>query len=390
MFLAAYHEKKTGFRPLSLTFFILVFLACLPVEAHALPFFSRQIGRDCTYCHTIIPKLNETGRTYKSNGYRFAAEGEWKEVRDWTMVPVSVEIEAEGAYSRIKSNGVKTTSSDLKIEEVEIAAGGAAGKTGRVSAIGKISFSQTDAGTATSVTKAFVQVNDLAGPAGEGAFNVRAGQWDLGLPFLNPAGAFITNRFLAETTLNILTLEQKGIEVNGIYGTEGERLFTHRYSLGLAREDVNNDDKLKGYYGTYSVTFNEAINLGAIFRGGREKNGARDASYRKYGVAAEADGGPLVLTLAYFKSDRSGLPGRNDALTEFLYKPFSKVGFGGRYEFLRERGRKGVKSQSIMARYSILSNVYAQLEFRGLSDKGRVSGSNEDESKVRVFLTAVF
>ena len=60
-----------------------------------MPFFARRIGRDCTYCHTLIPKLNEMGRTFRSNGYRFTAEEEWQDVRDWQTVPVSVEAEVE-------------------------------------------------------------------------------------------------------------------------------------------------------------------------------------------------------------------------------------------------------------------------------------------------------
>ncbi|MBI5810438.1 MAG: hypothetical protein HZB21_04530, partial [Deltaproteobacteria bacterium] len=122
------------------SFLFLTFL--LPEAASALPLFARQVGRNCTYCHTIIPKLNETGRIYKSNGYRFEAEKEWKDVKDMTVLPVSFEAEVEGAYDKTTTSGVKTETSDLKVEELEISGGAALDKTGRVSALVSIAVSQ--------------------------------------------------------------------------------------------------------------------------------------------------------------------------------------------------------------------------------------------------------
>ena len=47
-----------------------------------MPMFAKRIGRDCSYCHVAFPKLNETGRIFKTNGYRFAEEEEWEEVAE--------------------------------------------------------------------------------------------------------------------------------------------------------------------------------------------------------------------------------------------------------------------------------------------------------------------
>lgn len=377
-------KAAVSFLSAALPFFI------FSADAYAFPFFSRQVGRDCTYCHSIFPKLNETGRAYRSGGYRFAAEGEWKEVKDWTALPASFEAEIEGAYSRIRSNGVRTESSDLKVEEVELSAGGAMGKSGRISALASVITGQTDTGTDTRVNRAFVQINDLAGERGEGALNLRAGQWDLGLPFLNTSGMVITNQYLAETTLGLLNREQRGVELNGFVQGSKETLPTHRYSVGLTREDVNSSSKLKGYYATYSATFLEVYSIGAIYRGGHEKNGLNDISFNKYGLAGEAEAGPVILTLAYFRVDRTGAPDINNYLAEAFYTPVPRLSFGARFDYAKEKDKKGIKSQSFMARYNILSNAYAQVEYRGLSDKDHLKGANEDEDKVRVFLVAVF
>ncbi|MBI5561737.1 MAG: hypothetical protein HY894_02620 [Deltaproteobacteria bacterium] len=195
---------------------VIVALAALgAADAVAMPFVARQAGRGCTYCHSVIPKLNETGRAFRSNGYRFDSEGAWDEVKDLSSIPASVEVEVEAAFSRTTASGAKTRSSDLAIDEAELSAGGAFGKTGRVSVMSIFAVSQTAAGYETALHRAFAQVNDLAGGKGAGALNLRAGQWRMGLPFLNAAEAVITNAYLAQSAQNILTLDQRAIELNG-------------------------------------------------------------------------------------------------------------------------------------------------------------------------------
>ena len=369
---------------------VLAVLAFLPVDAVAMPFFARRIGRDCTYCHKAIPKLNDTGRVFRSNGYRFVAEEQWQEARDWQTFPIAVEAEVELLYNRLTTGGATTESNDMKVEEVEIAAGGPMGKSGRVSAMALVVFSDTGSGVDTSVDKAFVQVNDLVGARGEGRLNLRAGRWEVGLPFFNSTSTPLGNGYLADSALNILTSGQRAVELNGSVVREGEESsFAHRYSAGLSREDIYGGEKLAGFYGTYSFTINEAYSLGAIYRTGREKLGSVDTSYNKYGVAGEVDAEWAVFTAGFFKSGSNGAPERDDYVVELLV-PVGKLTLGARYDYLKEHGRDGAGSQTVMVRYNILSNVYAQLEYRGLDDPALVTGTNEDESKLRAFLVAIF
>lgn len=385
-------RRPTGaYRYVAVVLFLaLAVLAVVPADALAMPFFARRIGRDCTYCHIAIPKLNETGRVFRANGYRFAAEEEWQHAKDWKAVPVAVEAEVELAYNRFKTSGARTESNDMKVEEVELFAGGPMGKSGRVSSVIGVAFADNGSGVDTTVSKAFVQVNDLAGPSAEGWLNLRAGRWDIGLPFLNTLGSPAGNAYLADTTLNVLTPGQDAVELNGSVVREGEdSSFAQRYSAGVSREDVFGGEKLAGVYATYSFTIDEAYSLGALYRTGREKLSTVDTSYNKYAIAAEVDAEWAVLTAGYFKSDRNGAPERDDYVMELLV-PFDKLSFGARYDYLKEHGKDGAKSQTLMVRYNILSNVYAQLEYRGLDDSAHVTGSNEDELKVRAFLTAIF
>jgi len=251
-------------------FALCVLSAICPSAALAVPFFSRQIGRNCAFCHTLIPKLNEKGRVFRSNGYRFPGEGEWKEVGAMPTVPVSLELEAEGMYDRVKNSSWKE-SSNLKLDETDLTAGGAVGKSGRISMLASVLAVEKNPGPGVNVgvQKGFVQVNDLAGRAGEGALNFRLGRWDIGFPFFNTIGSVITNRLLADTVLNVFTPQQNAVEFNGsIVADEDSPYPTHRYAIGATDETVLTGSRLKGYYAMYSATFAEVINIGGIYRGG--------------------------------------------------------------------------------------------------------------------------
>lgn len=373
-------------------FLILSFL--LIQDAWALPIFSRQIGRDCTYCHTLIPKLNETGRVFRSNGFRFEAEGEWKNVKDWTTVPVSVEVALEAFDNRARASGVDTESSDITIDEVELFAGGVIGKSGKVSARATLAIEpeDTDASTFKAViAQAYIQVNDLAGGQGEGLLNVKAGHDAIGLPFLSARQRVIHRAYLADTVLGLITKRQRFVELNGIVVADEESWSpTHRYSAGISREDVNSDDKIKGHFATYAATFKEALSIGFIYRRGEERSGADDTAYRKYGAALEAALGSVILDIGYFRSDRKEAADIGDFLAEVFFIPKSRWSLGARFETARQKGKQGVKEHSFMARYGVLSNVYAQLEYTGLTDKSHIAGSNERQRESTVSLVALF
>jgi hypothetical protein len=47
-------------------------IALTPPPAHAIPPFARKYRISCATCHVAIPKLNELGETFASNGFEFA------------------------------------------------------------------------------------------------------------------------------------------------------------------------------------------------------------------------------------------------------------------------------------------------------------------------------
>ena len=370
-----------------------------PETVEAMPFFARQISKNCTFCHSAFPKLNETGRIFLSNGYRFAenAEDGWKEVKDSITLPLSAEIEIEGKYNMDKTSGARATSSDMVVEEVELSMAGAMGKAGKISALAMVAVEQVDpsGGGATtyetSIPSVFVQVNDLIGLVGEGRLNVKAGQWEIALPFLSSWQGVVKNRYLAEKTLNIFTPSQRAIELNGsVVAPEKSTLPTHRYSIGLAREDVRSDAKLQGYYATYTATLMEKYNLGVIYRYDKEMSTGPDIINRKYGIAGEAEVGPAIITLGYFNATPDGGNYTTNYLSEALLMPTPTLVFGARYDIVKEKGKTAANAATLMARYNILSNVFTQLEFRNLKDNDHITSSNEDEDRIRLLLVALF
>jgi hypothetical protein len=38
-------------------------------KAEANPSFARQTGRNCSFCHSGVPRLNDTGLAFKNNGF---------------------------------------------------------------------------------------------------------------------------------------------------------------------------------------------------------------------------------------------------------------------------------------------------------------------------------
>lgn len=369
---------------------LLVIAVLLPSAAEAFPSFARQVGRDCGYCHTAFPKLNDTGRTFLFNGYRFEAEGEWRAVKDLQSMPVSFEVEIEGLYDNIKTAGVRSEASDLKAEEAEVMAGGAFGKDGRVTALLSVAVLQKDDDSfETVIPKAFIQINDLLGPTGAGKLNLRAGIDEIGLPFFRPSSTPISNAMFAETLIGALGDSRRLIEVNGSVTSEGDRTVAHRYRAGVVRETVESGNKLKGLYASWAATIDEDFSFGAIFRAGKESEAGQDISYQRYGVAAEAETGPFIFTAGYFKSQREGAADGDDWLVEALYfvKRFT---FGARYETARFEGSSAARSQTLMTRYDILSSAYVQLEYRHRQDSDRIADGGELENKARLILTALF
>ncbi len=402
-----YGKSPSVFILLACVATILCLIAFLPLGAEATPFFASQTGKDCSYCHSVYPKLNETGLAFMHNGYRLPGET-FLEAKNLSSIPASLEATAAIDYDKLKSNGTTSTASDIRLDNVTLSAGGAMGATGKVSTLGTIAVEQNPDGTfTTTIEKAFVQVNDLAGETGNGNLNVRAGQWEIGLPFLNPLETVIIGQqYLAERDLGVFARNQTAAEINGQISMGEESGLTHRYSLGISSQTMTagNQDRVQGIYATYALTIKEIVNLGVIYRGGKEasSDGTRDAGFNKYGVGAEVEVEPFVISAGLFRADKSGENSKNDFLVEALYRSGAIPGLsaGARYDADTQSGFHSVQSESLFGRYDILTNVFTMLEYDHLYDKDHrlpvingpveFTNPNETENRITLFLSTIF
>ena len=380
--------KKIIFHSLLLSF-VLLLGSLMATESNAMPMFAKRIGRDCSYCHVAFPKLNETGRIFKANGFRFAEEEEWEKLKDMGALPLAMEIEIEGEFNNTKSAGVTTEESDMKVEEVEILAGAVLGKDGKVSVHGVVGLED-----GTAFSHGYIQINDLYGPTGVGLLNFKTGTYEVALPFLANSDRIIKNGYFAEKSLDVFSTIQMSMELNGsIVGEEETSEATHRYAVGITREDVNSENKFKGFFASYSLTYWEKYNVGAIYRRGEEDaGGGVDRTTNRYGIAGEVEFKETALvTLGIFRAERSGLEDLDNIMLEALWFPLDELVLGARVDMLFQNNAEDALALSLTARYNIMLNVFAQLEVRTLTDDDLISGgSNEEERKGRLFLVALF
>jgi hypothetical protein len=87
--------------------------------AFNMPMFARKLGTDCSTCHTVVPKLNQTGMNYRAAGFRMPDEigTEDKEV-DNISTQTSTRLQTRYDAARTDNAGVKSDKSQLTFHEV--------------------------------------------------------------------------------------------------------------------------------------------------------------------------------------------------------------------------------------------------------------------------------
>ena len=55
---------------------VVVSMALIATDAHAIPAFARTTKLGCNTCHTIFPQLTRFGRDFRDNGFRTPDEVE--------------------------------------------------------------------------------------------------------------------------------------------------------------------------------------------------------------------------------------------------------------------------------------------------------------------------
>ena len=110
-----------------------------------------------------------------------------------------------------------------------------------------------------------------------------------------------------------------------------------------------------------------------------------------YVAAVEKEVHSLRRTSSKLRAERDGLEDLDNIMLESLYFPLEDLILGARADIIKEDGSDDALALSLMARYNILINVFAQVELRTLKDDDLISGgTNEEETKGRLFLVVLF
>jgi hypothetical protein len=116
-------------RSLSQKFLIVAFVlavAGVSIPANSMPNFARKYGVSCATCHTVVPKLNETGFKFRSAGYRMPDEigKESKEafnLGDYIAGRLQVNVEhIASTPAAAKPGGTTTTTNQNDLQFMEI------------------------------------------------------------------------------------------------------------------------------------------------------------------------------------------------------------------------------------------------------------------------------
>ena len=388
--------KLSHLRPTWRALIIVGALGASP-HAHAIPAFARQLDVACSTCHSAFPRLNEAGRTFRSNGYRMLEEAKGLEAWQLDSLPLAFEAEMEAFRDRdTDSESVRLpTASDVKLEAAEVLFGTALGETGRASVFAAIEVAQEDENGETTYAAelgpAFIQVNDLAGGQGLGRLNFRVGQFDLSMPFLSPEQSVIKNDYLAQAIGALGDGARRALEINGqAIVDSGDNSIAHRYAFGLARTAFNGDSNRSSDfdpYASYAVNFRERYTLGLIAKSDHEEGATPDESQkvRRVGIAGNAVVGPAEVTLGYFSANPDLGATYDDTVLEGLYYIGKKTVLGARLEQLSADGATDdARAISFTTRYNVLQNLAFIFEYRHLKDNSSIIGDNIEEEHMRL------
>ena len=105
-----------------------VLLLVSVTKSNAMPIFARKYGFKCSYCHTTIPRLNETGFRFRAAGFRLPSDIGGPQPDENYQLGNYLAIALTGALSNNTTNppGAASTSTfSMGLDQIMVAAAGA-------------------------------------------------------------------------------------------------------------------------------------------------------------------------------------------------------------------------------------------------------------------------
>ncbi len=234
--------------------------------ASAVPVFARKYRTSCTTCHTVFPKLNSFGESFRLNGYRMPAEtedqikeepvslGSEAYKKTWpamvypstvpSNVPVAINVKLADVYqSTSDAGGRSILRNDFQFpQEVNLFTAGTLGE--KFGFLGELTYAEnSDGSSTTEIERVMLTINSPFGP--EHAFNFKIGKFapdytdgfhEMWLMTDNGVDTLFTYNPIGIRGGTGLSEEGPGISLpENVKGLEAYGVVAHRffYTLGL-------------------------------------------------------------------------------------------------------------------------------------------------------------
>jgi predicted porin len=113
-------ERNPSLKLGTLALTTVLFLASVGTTS-AMPMFSRKYQLECNVCHTVVPRLTETGFQFRAAGYRMPEEIGVAEKEAYNLANYdSVRLQARYDLSKTDNAGVKSTVNKLTFHEITL------------------------------------------------------------------------------------------------------------------------------------------------------------------------------------------------------------------------------------------------------------------------------
>jgi len=282
-----------------LTIFIaaMVFLcvSLTPEDSNAIPAFARKYQFNCSNCHLAWPQLNQMGRTFKENGYKFPGNEKTEAISDFLQwdkhIPISAIIVSQ-PYDEQKSDVKKVRA----LHEAELVVAGLLYKN--VSGFLAIE-AEDEEDFQPEIHAGILGYHPLK------ALNIQLSYSSL--LWADPYDTYSPHRRLTRGSYSVVNTAFGGADNEGtlgdsrqtiaLYGRPLDKVF---YSVGFSGVADDTEGKnASNFHGRLAVDIIPEVTIGAFGITGKWDEDDIERDFNRYGFDLQADYSNVRLTCAY-------------------------------------------------------------------------------------------
>ncbi len=383
---------QTGTRRSFYLKLIPLFVLLFSSQAQAIPAFARSTNLNCVACHTAFPSLNETGREFKTNGYRIDPVSDGVGPSDFSKsvaeFPASAAIISR-PYTKDKGGNSEVRA----IHELELFVGGVLYQN--LSGFVEIESEGEDGfGDVLGTAAINYDANDAL------HFQVAYGPTF----FADPYDTLSDSRRLTAAHYNMWNstygnadnsdkLRHSRQQVSVFGRTLGNRFFYNVGFGGLTGDNVANESTVA--FGRVAFDFTPGIMVGAFDVEGSCKVGTtsdfancggatRDLDFRRAGIDAQVDVGNMRLTAVYLKAKDDLAATMTSESNNNIYAQLTYYGMAGErllVPLIRFENSEVNDGKDDVSRFTVGLSYYFLRNFKGSLEYGKDTSVPAGESK---------